>query len=129
MAVEDDISEQAKERRLQLVVRISLTLSVLFYALWLATQPNFISDIFWQIRLGDEIRIRHAVPMFDEFSWSCPRRPIVLHEWGTCLVFAECYPHLGGWIGIFGLEIAVACTVLLWLFRMILKSIPNSPFI
>lgn len=106
-----------------------LALGVLSYSLWLCTQPNFISDIFWQIRLGDEIRFRHSIPKLDEFSWSCPGRPIVLHEWGTCVAFAEFYHHFGGWTGIFILEMIIAVTLLMSVHYLISRRIPKNPFI
>ncbi len=99
------------------------------YAVWICLQPGPIYDLWWQLRVGDEIRIFHHIPSHDEFSWICRGTPIVLHEWGSCLIFAECYRHLHGLTGIWILQAFVAVVILQSLFVLLDKTKGVSHFI
>jgi len=99
---------------------IVMGVCLFLYALWMCAQPGSIADLWWQLRIGDEIRLTHHIPRHDEFSWTCFGRPIVLHEWGSCLIFAECYLHLGGLTGILIVEAVLAIVILEGLFALLL---------
>lgn len=114
---------------LQSVITSTLGLSVVLFVVFICAQPNFITDLWWQLRLGDEIRLHHSIPKYDEFSWTCFGKPIVLHEWGSYLLFAESYRHFGGWQGVWILQVFVSSLAILTLFSLILRRNPNHPFI
>jgi len=104
-------------------------LSVLFFLLFVIAQPTFVTDIWWQLRLGDQIRLTHQIPTRDVYSWTCFHRPIVLHEWGSYLAFAEAYRYLGGWSGLWLFQAVLTAVVLLGLYHLILHRIPDNPFV
>ena len=119
---ENESSSGAKERILGVVCCVS----ILAYAIYLCLLPNAITDVWWQVRLGDEIRLRHSIPSFDTYSWSGLGNKFVLHEWGSCLTFAEAYRHMGGWFGILIVELCVACATLFTLSRIIAQRCANN---
>ena len=116
---------KSSERRLLLTIS---AFTVVIYAAYLCALPNQITDVWWQIRLGDEIRLLHHIPTFDTYSWSAKGTPIILHEWGSCLAFAEAFAHMGGWAGVLLLEILVTSVTLFGLYRLILGRSDGAPF-
>jgi len=109
--------------------KVVMGVCLFLYALWICAQPHTVPDLWWQLRIGDGIREAHRIPRHDVFSWSCYGHPLVLHEWGSCLIFAECYRHLGKLSGIWMLGAAVAGLILEGLYLLLLKNKTTPPVI
>jgi hypothetical protein len=63
-------------------------------------------DTFWQIRIGQQIISRHAIPATDTFSWTMYGKPYFQNSWGFDVLVAFAY-RLGGLPGV-----AVACALI-----------------
>lgn len=112
-----------------MLLSIVAAVTVILYALVICCTPNEITDVWWQLRLGDEIRINHRIPSIDTYSWTSFHRSIILHEWGSCLVFAEGFRHLGGWSGVWLVLAVVTIATLLSMYWIICQRKPGSPLL
>lgn len=53
------------------------------------------NDIFWQIRMGEEIVVNHHFPISDPYNLSNPHAVWTLEEWVPGVIFYVVYDHFG----------------------------------
>ncbi len=100
------ISERTEpiERILAVVLYLFLAVLIFFSAYQLQHSD---SDIFWALASGEWILSNMAVPHTDPFSYTFAGRPWVDFTWGFQVVSHLFYTYLGGWSGLFILQLAL----------------------
>jgi hypothetical protein len=69
--------------------------AVLILGLAAFTTPEFDPDFWWTARIGLEILARGAVPLHNYFTFTATSRPFISQEWGSEVIDAWLYTHLG----------------------------------
>ncbi|MGO8671122.1 MAG: hypothetical protein ACLQVD_07140 [Capsulimonadaceae bacterium] len=104
---------------------VVLAAAVVAFIVSLAMAPSPAVDLFWQLRAGGDIVHRHAVPFFDDYTWTRPHQPWILHEWGMCVLLFEAYRN-GGFGAVWLLQVSVLAATYLVLFG-VLKRETGAP--
>ena len=107
-------------------VPVGGTLLIALGVILLCFFPKLGADLFWQIRVGEDILRSHAVPRADHYSWTRHGHPWDTPEWLSFVVFALAY-KAGGFFGTFLMMVAltVAQSTLIWIW---LVRRTRSPF-
>ncbi|MEE9542426.1 MAG: tetratricopeptide repeat protein [Thermodesulfobacteriota bacterium] len=77
------------------------------------------TDIFWALKSGEWIFNNLDVPRFDPFSYTFPDKEWIDFTWGFQVVAHIFYTYLGGWIGLFILQVVLTYAT----FYLIYKNI------
>jgi hypothetical protein len=95
--------------------RIIQGLIILGIFLMAITNINHENDIFWQIRMGEEIVLRHHFPTRDIFSLPAYGEIWTLHEWLPSVIFYLIYTYCGAGYLIIFKALVIAATFLFFL--------------
>jgi len=68
--------------------------AVLILAFAAFTTPQFDPDFWWTARIGLEI-LAHGVPLHNHFTFTAATHPFISQEWGSEVIDAFLYTHLG----------------------------------
>lgn len=63
------------------------------------------SDVFWALASGEWIVTNFAVPRIDPFSYTFGGKPWIDFTWGFQVIVHLFYTYLGGWTGLFILQL------------------------
>ena len=77
------------------------------------------TDIFWALKSGELIWNNFAVPHLDPFSYTFPDKEWIDFTWGFQVIAHIFYTYLGGWSGLFILQITLTFAT----FYLIYKNI------
>lgn len=69
--------------------------AVLILGLAAFTTPEFDPDFWWTARIGLEILARGSVPLHNYFTFTATTHPFISQEWGSEVIDAWLYTHLG----------------------------------
>jgi hypothetical protein len=86
---------------------ILLTLLGIFIFLSAFQKQHWDTDIFWALRAGEWIIENLEVPKSDPFSYTFQGEPWIDFTWGFQVMAHLFYTYLGGWYGIFFLQLLV----------------------
>jgi len=95
-----------KTERAGRVAAIALIAWAAVFLLLITTQiQHYDSDIFWALRSGHWIVEHWRVPVTDPFSYTFLGRPWVDFTWGFQVIAHLFYTGLGGWTGLYVLQL------------------------
>jgi tetratricopeptide (TPR) repeat protein len=100
---------------------------MLFLAAW--QRQRWDSDIFWALKSGEWIVENLGVPVSDPFSYTFGGRPWVDFTWGFQVIAWAFYTHLGGWAGLFALQLIATSLTFLFLHLNLRASAPDRPWL
>lgn len=96
---------------------ILLTLLGLFIVLTSYQKQHWDTDIFWALEGGKWIVENLEVPRTDPFSHTFGGEPWIDFTWGFQVIAHIFYTYLGGWWGLFMLQLAITSTTFFLLYR------------
>ncbi len=98
-----------KTERAEGIIAILLLAWVAFFLLLTTTQIQHLdSDIFWALRTGRWIVTHWQVPFSDPFSYTFGGKPWVDFTWGFQVIAHVFYRGLGGWTGLYILQLLLS---------------------
>lgn len=93
-------------------------LAVLIF-LWAYQLQHWDTDIFWALKSGEWIVANMDVPRLDPFSYTFPDKEWIDFTWGFQVVAHIFYTKLGGWTGLFLLQIILTYATFYIIYRNI----------
>ncbi|MBI5598184.1 MAG: tetratricopeptide repeat protein [Deltaproteobacteria bacterium] len=95
-----------------------ILLALLGVLLFLAAfqRQRWDSDIFWALKSGEWIFKNLAVPITDPFSHTAYGSPWIDFTWGFQVIARFFYAGLGGWYGLFFLQLTVTALTVFFLY-------------
>ena len=127
LAKEGQSLEDRKRDRKQWV-GWGLGAALLLFVLGQCVNPCTANDLFWQLRVGQEIRLTHHLPHADVYSWTRPGQTCVMHEWLAFVLFSKVYDMAGGFAGVWLLQAALVVLTFALLYKFILRETEYAPF-
>jgi len=101
-----------KTERAERLIAIVLIAWVAFFLVLATTQiQHHDSDIFWALRSGSWIVAHWKVPLTDPFSYTFAGKPWVDFTWGFQVVAHLFYTRLGGWTGLYILQLLLTISI------------------
>ncbi len=101
-----------KTERTGAIVTILILAFVPFFLVVCAAQvQHWDSDIFWALRSGEWIISNWKVPVTDPFSYTFAGHEWVDFTWGFQVIAHLFYTHLGGWTGLFILQVLLSLAI------------------
>jgi hypothetical protein len=96
---------------------VLLTLLAIFIFLTAFQKQHFDADIFWALKSGEWIIENLEVPKSDPFSYTFGGEPWIDFTWGFQVIAHLFYTYLGGWHGLFLLQLAVGSVTFFLIYR------------
>ena len=85
--------------------------------LWAYQLQHWDTDIFWALKSGEWIVANMDVPRLDPFSYTFPDKEWIDFTWGFQVVAHIFYTKLGGWTGLFLLQIILTYATFYLLYK------------
>lgn len=83
------------------------------------------SDIFWALKSGELIFRNLSVPVTDPFSYTFASAGWIDFTWGFQAISHLFYEYMGGWAGLFVLQLLVTCGAFVFVFLNIRLNAPG----
>jgi tetratricopeptide (TPR) repeat protein len=77
------------------------------------------TDIFWALKSGELIWANFDVPRLDPFSYTFPDKEWIDFTWGFQVIAHVFYTYLGGWTGLFILQVVITFATFYLLYKNI----------
>ncbi|MFQ5465152.1 MAG: hypothetical protein ACE5EI_04415 [Thermodesulfobacteriota bacterium] len=107
-------SPDRAERLIVAVLFVTLVTLIFFQAF---QKQHFDSDIFWALKSGEWITANLKVPATDPFSYTFGGEPWIDFTWGFQVIAHLFHAGLGGWTGLFVLQLIVSGALFFVVFR------------
>ena len=98
---------------------ILLAVFAVLIFIWAYQVQHWDTDIFWALKSGEWIVANMDVPRLDPFSYTFPDKEWIDFTWGFQVIAHIFYTKLGGWTGLFLLQITLTYAT----FYLIYKNI------
>jgi hypothetical protein len=98
---------------------VLLTLLAIFIFLTAFQKQHWDTDIFWALKSGEWIIENLEVPKSDPFSYTFGGEPWIDFTWGFQVITHLFYTYLGGWHGLFLLQLAISSLTFFIIYRNI----------
>lgn len=87
------------------------------------------TDIFWALKSGESIVSNLKVPHADPFSYTFLGREWVDFTWGFQVIAHLVFSRLGGWAGLFALQLVATGAALSFVFLAAREHLPGRPWV
>ena len=101
--------------------------ALLLAVIALSVNPCPANDLFWQLRMGQDIAATGHPPRFDTYSWTRSGASCVMHEWLTFALLWRAYAWGGGFTGVWLLQVALTAAIFGLLLAFLLRETDGSP--
>ncbi len=107
------------DREYRVLYALGLIVFVVLIFLWAYQLQHWDTDIFWALKSGEWIAVNMDVPRLDPFSYTFPDKEWIDFTWGFQVVAHIFYTKLGGWTGLFLLQIILTYATFYLIYRNI----------
>jgi len=104
-----------RAERLIVAVLFATLVTLIFFQVF--QKQHFDSDIFWALKSGEWITANLRVPTTDPFSYTFGGEPWIDFTWGFQVIAHLFFVGLGGWTGLFVLQLIVTGALFFVVFR------------